>query len=82
VNAIVLGAFETPMLTQVYAIMSGGDRAAMTTMRDRFLGFVPLGRIGDPEEAAAVISWLCSRDSSYVTGASWIVDGGVTAFAR
>lgn len=82
VNAVVLGAFDTPMLSQVYGLMSGGDPALAKVMLERFLGLVPLGRVGTAEEAATVIAWLCSPDSSYVTGASWIVDGGLTAFAR
>lgn len=82
VNAVVLGAFDTPMLSQVYGLMSGGDPALAKVMLDRFLSLVPLGRVGTPEEAAAVIAWLCSPESSYVTGASWVVDGGLTAFAR
>jgi NAD(P)-dependent dehydrogenase (short-subunit alcohol dehydrogenase family) len=40
------------------------------------------GRIGDPEEAAQVVLWLCSDASSYVIGHSMIVDGGTTAFWR
>lgn len=51
-------------------------------MLDRFLALVPLGRIGTPEEAASVIAWLCTSESRYVTGASWIVDGGRTSFVR
>lgn len=40
---------------------------------------VPLGRIATPEEVAAVIVFLASDDASYVTGAMWAVDGGLTA---
>ena len=36
----------------------------------------PLGRLGEPEEIAAVIVFLCSERSSYVTGAAWSADGG------
>jgi NAD(P)-dependent dehydrogenase (short-subunit alcohol dehydrogenase family) len=36
----------------------------------------PIGRMSEPEEAAAVIAFLCSDRASYVTGAAWSVDGG------
>lgn len=39
----------------------------------------PMGRPGSPEEIAAVVAFLVSDDASYVTGASWLVDGGYTA---
>jgi NAD(P)-dependent dehydrogenase (short-subunit alcohol dehydrogenase family) len=38
---------------------------------------IPVGRAGTAEEVAALIAWLCGPDSSYVTGASYVVDGGL-----
>ena len=37
---------------------------------------IPLGRLGEEDEVAAVIVFLCSRRASNVTGAAWAVDGG------
>src|SRR5438874_10993273 len=76
INALVAGGFDTPMLNGVFARVSPEDpRAAKTG----FAQLVPLGRIGRPEEAADAVLWLCSSASSYVTGHSLIVDGGMTA---
>jgi NAD(P)-dependent dehydrogenase (short-subunit alcohol dehydrogenase family) len=38
---------------------------------------VPLGRPGKPEEVAALVAWLCSDEASYVTGSSYVMDGGM-----
>ncbi len=68
VNSVHPGLIETPMT-------AGMDAAA-------FQGFVslhPLGRAGRPEEVANVCLFLASEESSYVTGAELVVDGGYTA---
>jgi glucose 1-dehydrogenase len=38
---------------------------------------VPLGRPGKPEEVAALVAWLCSDEATYVTGSSYVIDGGM-----
>ena len=42
---------------------------------------VPLGRAGDAREVGALIAWLASEASTYVTGASYVIDGGLTLIA-
>lgn len=43
------------------------------------LGTHPVGRIGQPEEVANAVVWLCSQEASFVTGVTFPVDGGVAA---
>ena len=40
---------------------------------------IPLQRMGTTEEAAKIIAFLASDDASYVTGSSWVVDGGLNS---
>jgi NAD(P)-dependent dehydrogenase (short-subunit alcohol dehydrogenase family) len=75
VNALVAGAYDTPLLRRAVERYAKGDTSAYTSR-------IPLGRIGNPEEAAEAAVWLCSEASSYVTGNSLIVDGGMTSWAR
>jgi NAD(P)-dependent dehydrogenase (short-subunit alcohol dehydrogenase family) len=76
VNALVPGAFRTPMLDQVLEKMSPGDPVAA---EQRYNKRIPLGRIGRPDEAADAVLWLCSDQATYVTGQAIVVDGGLTA---
>jgi NAD(P)-dependent dehydrogenase (short-subunit alcohol dehydrogenase family) len=82
VNTLVAGAFETPLLGTAMdqiAAMQNVDRSAVAA---QYRQWIPLGRIGSPEEAAEAVLWLCSSASSYVTGHSMIVDGGLSSSMR
>jgi NAD(P)-dependent dehydrogenase (short-subunit alcohol dehydrogenase family) len=70
VNSICPGPIETPLLAELLS-----DPAR----RDRRLVHVPMGRFGRPEEIAAAALFLASDESSFVTGAALVVDGGITA---
>ena len=45
-------------------------------IREKWNDAIPLGRPGEPEEIGEAVAWLCSDESSYVTGAVIPVDGG------
>lgn len=62
---------------RVNAVAPGVTRTGMTSaVSDDLLRGVPLARIAEPEEIAAVAVWLCSPQASYVTGAVLAADGG------
>jgi NAD(P)-dependent dehydrogenase (short-subunit alcohol dehydrogenase family) len=44
---------------------------------ERLNSAVPLGRPGTPEEVAGLVAWLCSDEAAYVTGSSYVIDGGM-----
>ncbi len=70
VNAVAPGPIETPMLRMMDDLETG--RAYLERR-------VPLRRLGRPEEVAEAIAFLASDRSSYVTGATLLIDGGITA---
>jgi NAD(P)-dependent dehydrogenase (short-subunit alcohol dehydrogenase family) len=70
VNAVSPGAIRTEMLHQVF----GGDNAL-----DEMAAIHPIRRIGTPGDVADAVIWLFSNQSSYYTGQSLVLDGGLTA---
>jgi NAD(P)-dependent dehydrogenase (short-subunit alcohol dehydrogenase family) len=70
VNAVCPGMIQTPMSDRMVAEGQGEELSAMLKT------YVPMGRLGRPEEIADAVLWLCSSAASYVTGQSISVDGG------
>lgn len=69
VNAVSPGDIRTEMLRNVF----GNDTAL-----DELADLHPAGRIGSPEDVADAVAWLFSEHSSYYTGQSLVLDGGLT----
>lgn len=71
VNAVCPGAIRTPMIDRLIASDPGFEQAIIEAH--------PLGRMGEPEEIAEVMVWLCSDAASFVTGQTLAADGGYVA---
>ena len=74
VNCVVPGAIDTPLL-QRYIKESAYPAATGSGLKARSL----FNRFGRPEEVAGVVFFLCGEEASFVTGATWSVDGGWSA---
>jgi NAD(P)-dependent dehydrogenase (short-subunit alcohol dehydrogenase family) len=71
VNAICPGVIETPMIDR----FAHGE----AQIKQQLAAGEPVGRVGQPDEVAAAALWLCSKQSSFVTGHALAVDGGWVA---
>lgn len=71
VNAVCPGAIKTPMIDR----LTGKKKEA----EDQFAALEPIGRLGEPEEVANAVLWMCSDEASFVTGHAMAVDGGWVA---
>jgi beta-ketoacyl ACP reductase len=65
-NVVAPGLIDTDMTAELPA-----------EYKEQALKLIPAARVGKPEEVAAVVSWLASDDSAYVSGAVIPVDGGL-----
>jgi NAD(P)-dependent dehydrogenase (short-subunit alcohol dehydrogenase family) len=79
VNAVCPGPVDTHILRSIAKSRSPQDpEAALRQM----LNGTPMARLSDPSEIAAVVCFLASDAASFVTGATWVVDGGTLATPR
>jgi NAD(P)-dependent dehydrogenase (short-subunit alcohol dehydrogenase family) len=71
INAVCPGTIYTPMVADMLA---KGELDMTEAVRNQ-----PIGRLGQAEEIAAAVLWLCSAAASFVVGVALPVDGGYTA---
>ncbi|MFN4276435.1 MAG: SDR family oxidoreductase [Ferrovibrio sp.] len=73
-NSVHPTFIDTPMVQSM--IYGGGDPALV---RQKLESQVPLGKLGEPDDVASCILYLASDESKFVTGAEFVIDGGITA---
>ncbi len=72
VNSVHPGSIDTPMIRSI------GGQDLPTEAFDPFVSRLPVSRLGTPEDVAKLVLFLASDESSYCTGAEFVVDGGQT----
>jgi 2-keto-3-deoxy-L-fuconate dehydrogenase len=72
-NAICPGTVQSPSLEARIAAQADAEKA-----RAEFIARQPMGRLGKPEEIAALAAYLASDEAAFVTGQTYVIDGGWT----
>lgn len=71
VNAVCPGVIETPMVLRY--------TDEHPEVKEKYISRTPLGRLGNPQEVAETVVWLCSDDASFIHGHPMVIDGAWTA---
>jgi NAD(P)-dependent dehydrogenase (short-subunit alcohol dehydrogenase family) len=79
INAVCPGVVDTPMQDLVDREFAGLTGKSPNEIRAERLARIPMGRIEQPEEVAALVSFLVGPDSGYITGEAFNVSGGILA---
>jgi len=78
VNTILPGYMNTERVAELNQINATREGVPVRDVEQRVIGQIPVGRIGEPRELAALAAFLASDKASYITGQSIVVDGGWT----
>jgi len=71
-------ALELAPSIRVVSVAPGAIATERNEEAERLRPEIPLERVGQPEEVAAAVAWLASDEARYVTGVSYVIDGGLT----
>jgi NAD(P)-dependent dehydrogenase (short-subunit alcohol dehydrogenase family) len=76
VNVVVTGQFDTPALGRFETVRAEHEQRSVDAVRAEHVASIPMQRLGAAGELADVVTFLCSRRASFVTGSTIRVDGG------
>jgi len=76
VNCVAPGFTRTERVTEITAAAAAREGLTPAAIEERFVSQIPMKRLGEPRELAAVVAFLASRGGDYVTGTTIPVDGG------
>jgi 3-oxoacyl-[acyl-carrier protein] reductase len=76
VNNVLPGYTETERLAALAHAAAARNSSTADSVRENWLKQVPMNRFAQPEEVAAALAFLASREAAYITGVSLQVDGG------
>lgn len=77
VNLVVPGRIATRRIQQLDQARAEREGTDVATVRAQSTSSIPVGRYGDPDEYAAAVAFLASRQAAYITGTTLRVDGGL-----
>jgi 3-oxoacyl-[acyl-carrier protein] reductase len=76
VNNVLPGYTRTERVEQLNAARAASEHVSVDEIQRRIESQIPMRRLGDPREFAALVAFLASERASYITAQSWAVDGG------
>jgi 2-keto-3-deoxy-L-fuconate dehydrogenase len=77
-NAICPGTVDSPSLADRIAKQAAAQAVSLEEVRKAFIARQPMGRLGKPQEIAALAVYLASDESAFTTGQIHVIDGGIT----